>query len=51
MLVGIGFIALLTAFIADRFIRPESHEKRYDQVMAKLDSIEQRLDSLEQGRP
>jgi voltage-gated potassium channel len=48
MLVGIGFVALFTAFIADRFIRSEEHEDRHDQVIAKLESIEQRLESLEE---
>ena len=41
MAVGIGFVALLTAFVADRFIRKEvveEVEEREDQILAKLDA-------------
>jgi voltage-gated potassium channel len=53
MVTGISFVALLTAFIADRFIRQEvedveaeeaTHEKL---VLAKLERIEQRLERLD----
>jgi voltage-gated potassium channel len=47
MLVGIGFVALLTAFVAQRFIHAGDDEKREDRVLAKLDSIEARLARLE----
>ena len=44
----LGFVALLTAFVAERFIKAsrkdEGHE---DLVLAKLDSIEARLERLE----
>jgi voltage-gated potassium channel len=48
MLVGIGFVALLTAFIADRFINltVETEEKE-DQILAELRAINARLDALE----
>jgi voltage-gated potassium channel len=48
MLVGIGFVALLTAFIADRFINltVETEEKE-DLILAELRAINARLDALE----
>ena len=52
MAVGIGFVALLTAFVADRFIRKEvveEVEEREDQILAKLDAIDARLDRLERA--
>ena len=48
--VGLGFVALLTAFIADRFIRRDAEEAPdayQQQVVAQLDRIEARLDRLE----
>lgn len=51
MAVGIGFVALLTAFVADRFIRAdvvEEVEEREDLVLAKLEAMDQRLARLEQ---
>ncbi len=45
MLVGIGFIALLTAFIADRFIAGQ--EAKEDQILAELREIRARLERLE----
>lgn len=50
MLVGIGFVALLTAFIADRFINlsVEAEEKE-DLILAELRAINARLDDLEAG--
>lgn len=50
MLVGIGFVALLTAYVADRFIRQdlgEEVEGREDEVLAKLDAISERLERVE----
>ncbi len=48
MLVGIGFVALLTAFIADRFISEQkTAENKEEQILAELRRINRRLDSLE----
>ena len=51
MFVGIGFVALLTAFVADRFIhrKDTDHEleDRQDRILAKLDSIDARLQRVE----
>jgi voltage-gated potassium channel len=47
MFVGIGFVALLTAFVADRFIRSDKSLGRQDEMMAKLEAIEQRLEKIE----
>jgi voltage-gated potassium channel len=51
MLVGIGFVAVLTAAAADRFMRNrrEAAAER-DEVNAKLDELLSRLDSLEGER-
>ncbi|HEY1855260.1 MAG TPA: potassium channel family protein [Solirubrobacterales bacterium] len=50
MVVGIGFVALLTAFIADRFINVQIEtEQKEDQVLAELRAIRKRLDELEAG--
>jgi voltage-gated potassium channel len=47
MVVGIGFVALLTAAAAERFIRrsgdPPAVDERLDDVSARLAAIEQRL--------
>jgi voltage-gated potassium channel len=49
MLVGIGFVALLTAFIAERFIEEQKvGEAKEDQILAELREIRSRLDDLEQ---
>jgi voltage-gated potassium channel len=45
MLVGIGFVALLTAFIADRFIAGQ--EAKEDQILAELREIRAKLERLE----
>lgn len=45
MLVGIGFIALLTAFIADRFIAGQ--EAKEDRILAELREIREKLERLE----
>jgi voltage-gated potassium channel len=48
MLVGIGFVALLTAFIADRFINVQAEtEAKEDLILAELRRISARLDALE----
>lgn len=52
MLVGIGFVALLTAFVADRFIRQDvagKVESKEDQILAKLNAMDERLARLEQS--
>lgn len=48
MLVGIGFVALLTAFIADRFIAGQ--EAKEDQILAELREIKARLERIESQR-
>lgn len=48
MLVGIGFVALLTAFIADRFVHQQiASEAKEDQILAELREIRLRLDELD----
>jgi voltage-gated potassium channel len=48
MLVGIGFVALLTAFIADRFIQGQQEAvAKEDQILAELREIREKLDRLE----
>jgi voltage-gated potassium channel len=48
MLIGIGFVALLTAFIADRFINVSVEtEAKEDLILAELRAISARLDDLE----
>jgi voltage-gated potassium channel len=48
MLVGIGFVALLTAFIAERFIQEQKAvEAKEDQILTELREIRSRLDGLE----
>lgn len=52
MLVGIGFVALLTAFIADRFVSQQIEvEEKEDLILAELRSISARLDRMEADRP
>jgi voltage-gated potassium channel len=51
MLVGIGFVALLTAFIADRFINVQADtEAKEGLILAELRAITARLDRLESAR-
>ncbi|HVY96197.1 MAG TPA: potassium channel family protein [Solirubrobacterales bacterium] len=45
MLVGIGFVALVTAFIADRFVA--SQKETEDQILTELREIRARLERLE----
>lgn len=50
MSVGIGFVALLTAFVAERFLRTdvqEEAEQAEDRVLAELREIGNRLDRIE----
>ena len=50
MLVGIGFVALLTASVAQRFLAYEDETRGFEhQVLARLDELSGRLDRLEQG--
>jgi voltage-gated potassium channel len=50
MFVGIGFVALLTAFIAERFISAEEEtEEKADLILAELRALHARLDALESG--
>jgi voltage-gated potassium channel len=48
MLVGIGFLSILTATIASSFVRSdaESSGTRLEDVMEKLHAIERRLDAI-----
>ncbi|HET6998893.1 MAG TPA: potassium channel family protein [Solirubrobacterales bacterium] len=48
MLIGIGFVALFTAFIADRFIvTQEATGTKQDQILAELKEIREKLERLE----
>ncbi len=48
MLVGIGFVALLTAYIADRFIQGQQDTvAKEDQILAELREIRAKLERLE----
>ena len=47
MFVGIGFVALITAFIADRFVKAHRPD---DEILAELREINERLDRLEARR-
>ena len=51
MVVGIGFVAMVTAFFAERFIRTGGvGQAQTDMVLSKLDAIERRLERLEGDR-
>jgi voltage-gated potassium channel len=51
MFVGIGLVAMVTAFIAERFIHTgQAVEDREDRILSKLEAIEGRLDRLEARR-
>lgn len=45
MLVGIGFVALLTAFVADRFVAGQKRTE--EQILTELREIRARLEQLE----
>ncbi len=48
MLVGIGFVALLTAFIADRFVQGQREVgAKEDLILTELQEIRLRLENLE----
>jgi voltage-gated potassium channel len=48
MLIGIGFVALLTAFIADRFIQGQQETAAKEEaILAELRAIRSKLESLE----
>jgi voltage-gated potassium channel len=52
MFVGIGFVALVTAFAAERFLRQGAKEtisEHERQVLTELRRINERLDRLERG--
>ena len=52
MFVGIGFIAILTAAAAERFLREQRDERHeLEGVEQRLDEIVLRLDSMEKDRP
>jgi len=52
MFVGIGFIAILTASAAERFLRAQNSEQReLVGVERRLDEVLQRLDAIEAKRP
>ncbi len=50
MLVGLGFVAMVTAFIAERFIRVGRAGEAQDLTLSKLDAIERRLERIEGDR-
>jgi voltage-gated potassium channel len=48
MLTGIGFVAVLTAAAADRFMRSSRQaDSELGEVLERLDSIAARLDAIE----
>ncbi|HEY1478766.1 MAG TPA: potassium channel family protein [Gaiellales bacterium] len=50
MLVGIGFVALLTAAVAQRFLVVDDGSHAFQrEVLTHLDDLAARLDRLEQG--
>lgn len=49
MLVGIGFVAVLTAAAAERFLRGREAEEKRDELLSRLDEIAARLSALEQS--
>jgi voltage-gated potassium channel len=52
MLIGIGFVALLTAFIADRFIHQQQETAtKEDQILVELREIRARLNEVEVSMP
>ncbi len=50
MVVGIGFVAMVTAYFAERFIRLGAGQAQRDVILSKLDAIERRLERLEGDR-
>jgi voltage-gated potassium channel len=49
MLVGIGFVAILTATVAERFMRGREAEAHRVELHERLDEILRRLDSIERN--
>ena len=49
MLVGIGFIAVITAAAAERFMRGREAEAQRAELTERLDEIVRRLDAIERG--
>jgi voltage-gated potassium channel len=47
MMVGIGFVAILTASVAERFMRGREAEQQRAEVHDRLDEILRRLDAME----
>ena len=47
MVVGIGFVAVLTAAAAERFIRSREAALQRDEMLERLDDIARRLDAIE----
>jgi voltage-gated potassium channel len=47
MVVGIGFVAVLTAAAAERFIRSREAAEQREEILERLDDIANRLDALE----
>jgi uncharacterized membrane-anchored protein YhcB (DUF1043 family) len=52
MVVGIGFVALLSATVAERFVRTQQAEKHeLRELERRLAAIDQRLASFERHDP
>jgi voltage-gated potassium channel len=47
MMVGIGFVAVLTAAAAERFIRAREAEQQRAELNDRLDEVLRRLDAIE----
>ena len=47
MVVGIGFVAVLTAAAAERFIRSREAAEQREDIIERLDDIARRLDAME----
>ncbi len=50
MLVGLGFVAMVTAYVAERFIRAGGATEARELTLSKLDAIERRLERIEGDR-
>ncbi len=51
MVVGIGFVAILTAAAAERFMRAREAAEAREELRERLDEIVRRLDAMERERP
>ncbi len=51
MVVGIGFVAILTAAAAERFMRAREASEEREELRERLDEIVRRLDAMERERP